>query len=301
MQLLPKSKKGFTLIELLVVIAIIAILAAMLLPALSKAKQRALRISCANNLKQIGIGWTMYNSDNNTLMPLHWKGVARFNKRDTSTPVSGWETHELARMSAGTSTLTSGYDDDVQKGLPDGWWNVGLLWSTKAITDARVFYCPVGAAVVGKELSYDWYTYPPNDPWPTCANPAMAAAGSNPYIRADYDYYPQSKKLHQLPPPAGIIGPYAAISESELDVTKCIFTDETMGYNSAPHIKWSPGMNACFPDGHVRWESQNQTPTAFELTASGQTYSWGDSSSTSAIGESGGVGIFMYVRSILPP
>jgi prepilin-type N-terminal cleavage/methylation domain-containing protein/prepilin-type processing-associated H-X9-DG protein len=100
-----QNRVGFTLIELLVVIAIIAILAALILPALSKSREQARGIFCLNNTKQLTLGWLLYANDHNDYLPYNL-GMAGSSFRTNINWVNNVMTWDLSPDNTNLATIT---------------------------------------------------------------------------------------------------------------------------------------------------------------------------------------------------
>jgi len=265
-------RPGFTLIELLVVIAIIAILIGLLLPAVQKVREAAARMTCTNNLKQIGLAAHNYESANGCLPP----GVNNAHSTMFPSPSSSATATSFAGSMAGTLAYLLPFveQDNVYRQFALGVWTfpstVSYYSSTATYTNIKTFLCPSdNAALVSPAYgSFAFYVYYPG------SMTGWYFGGNTPYGRTNYSS--NAGYLGNLPG-WPYPGPYAVNTKTPT-VTISDGSSNTFAFGESVGGASPPAQR----DFVANWYSFN-LPTAWGLSTSPQWYQYGSKHNNSSI------------------
>ena len=254
-----QERSGFTLIELLVVIAIIAILAGMLLPALARAKQRAMAMQCLNNNRQLVIAWTMYAGDNeDSMVPNRGLGG------QSPSVVSPQTNPDLQPSGPYAQWCPGNMQVNVVALYYDKWIKTGLLYPY--LNSLSIYHCPGDKNRVPKSVAPSLRrpalrTYSMN-----CWLQSMDASGNNTAPWNSIPGYIVYKKLGSMARP-GPSKTWVFIEESPIGIDDAYFAVDprsTAKWYNCPAVLHRNASEMAFADGHSdtrQWTDNNMIHT----------------------------------------
>jgi len=236
--------KGFTLIELLVVIAIIAVLMAILMPSLNRAREQGKRAACLNNLKQLGLAWIAYAGDNDDRI---MNGEAEFNQGALGQTTMTLPTrHKGEKWWVGTDCV-NGYMTGVKLSQEQQWNAIRTGAMFPFVPELKVFRCPTG-------VRGEMRTYTITDAMNGLYRDGTHNADVGIRVGRTMTWVKKTTEV-SVPGPS-----YRLVFLDEGRVTPDSYAT---WYNQAkwwdpPHSRHGDGTNVAFVDGHSdywKWES----------------------------------------------